>query len=67
MFVSPHISKRNNDLTTDKSKQPINQNMTKNLNSCIFVRHIPIETSEEEIRSTFAPYGNILSIKLKKK
>lgn len=67
LFVSPHISKRDNELTSDKSKQPINQNMIRNLNSCIFVRQIPVETTEEEIRLVFSPYGNILSIKLKRK
>lgn len=67
MFVSPHISKRDNDLTSDKSKQPINQSMTKNLNSCIFVRSIPAESTEEDVRKVFQPFGSIISIKLKKK
>jgi polyadenylate-binding protein len=41
LFVSHHISKRDDELTADKSKRPINQNMIRNLNSCIFVRSIP--------------------------
>jgi len=38
LLVSLHISKRDNGLTSEKSKQPINQSMTKNLNSCIYVK-----------------------------
>jgi len=41
--------------------------MARNLNSCIFVRHIPIEATEDEIKKVFSPFGNILSIKPKRK
>jgi RNA recognition motif-containing protein len=67
MIVSPHVSKRENELTSEKSKRPINQNMAKTNNSLIFVSNIPSETSVEEIGKIFTPFGNIISIKLKKK
>ena len=41
--------------------------MTKNLNSCIYVKQIPNETTDTEIKAVFAPFGNIISIKLKRK
>jgi len=37
------------------------------MNSCIFVKQIPSSVTEDEIRKVFSPYGDIISIKLKKK
>jgi len=67
MLVSLHISRRDNELTADKSKQPINKIISRNMNSCIFVKQIPSSVTEDEIRKVFSPYGDIISIKLKKK
>jgi polyadenylate-binding protein len=67
ILVSPHIAKRENELTSEKSKQMINLNMTKNFNSNLFVKYVPTEVTEEELEKVFSPYGKILSIKLKKK
>lgn len=44
---------------------PISQNLTKTFNSNIFVKFIPPEMSEEDIKKTFGEAGKIISIKIK--
>ena len=67
LFVNHHIAKRQNDLATDKTKTVINQNINKNFSSNLFVKYVPTDVTEDELRKVFAPHGTIISIKLKTK
>lgn len=67
LFVNHHVAKRQNDLATDKTKTAITQNINKNFSSNLFVKFVPTNVNEEELRKVFAPFGNIISIKLKAK
>jgi len=44
LLVQPHVAKRENDMTTDKARAPIQQNMKKCFDSNLFVRNIPTDT-----------------------
>lgn len=44
LLVQPHVAKRENDMTTDKTRAPIQQNMKKCFDSNLFVRNIPTDT-----------------------
>lgn len=61
------MAKRQNDLATDKTKTVITQNMNRNFSSNLFVNHIPVEVTEQEISNLFREFGNIISIKIKSK
>jgi len=65
--VSHHVAKRQNDLAQDKTKTAINQNINKNFESNLFVNKLPSTVSEDDITKLFAPFGPIISIKLKVK
>lgn len=67
MFVQFHVAKRQNDLAQDKTKTTINQNINKNFASNLFVKWIPSHITEAEVQNLFAPYGNIVSVKVKSK
>lgn len=64
LIVNPFISKKDNELLGNKST-PISQNLTKTFNSNIFVKFIPAELSEEEIKKIFGEAGRIISVKIK--
>lgn len=64
LFVSHHVAKRQNDLAQDKTKTAINQNINKNFESNLFVNHLPSTVTEEEVHKLFAPFGEIISVKL---
>ena len=67
LLVCPHVAKRENDMTTDKARAPIQQNMKKCFDSNLFVRNIPFDTAEEEIEKVFGQHGTIISVKIKTK
>jgi RNA recognition motif-containing protein len=67
LLVCPHVAKRENDMSTDKSRAPIQQNMKKCFDSNLFVRNIPFETTEQEVEKVFAQHGTIISVKIKTK
>lgn len=67
LFVSHHVAKRQNDLAQDKTKTMITQNINKNFESNLFVNHLPIHVTEDDIMKLFVPFGAIISIKLKVK
>jgi RNA recognition motif-containing protein len=48
-----------------KKISPITQNLTKTFNSNIFVKFIPTEVSEEEIKKIFSEAGKIISMNIK--
>jgi len=62
--VSQHISRKESDLIT-KGNNPIVQNQKEAFKSNIFVRFIPKEVSEDELKEKFKEAGEILSVKLK--
>lgn len=49
LFVSHHVAKRQNDLAQDKTKTMITQNINKNFESNLFVNHLPIHVTEDDI------------------
>jgi RNA recognition motif-containing protein len=64
IIVSQHISRKESDLIT-KGNNPIVQNQKEAFKSNIFVRFIPKEVSEDELKEKFKEAGEILSVKLK--
>jgi len=68
VIVMPHIYKKDNELF-GRSKQsganPIVKNQKEAFKSNIFVRFIPKDTTEEQIRDKFSTAGKIASIRLK--
>jgi len=67
LLVQPHVAKRENDMTMDKSRAPIQQNMKKCFDSNLFVRNIPNDTEQQAIEDVFRAHGTIISIKMKNK
>ena len=65
LFVQHHVPKRVDDMTSDKTKSMITQNMSKNFASNLFVKFIPSHVKEEELHKLFSAHGNIISIKIK--
>jgi len=65
LLVSQHISKRDNDLAKNSSNTPIQQIMQKNFDSNLFVKNVPKNTPEQELREKFEQCGQIMSIKLR--
>lgn len=45
---------------------PIAQNLTKTYNSNVYVKFIPNDVTEDEIRKTFSEIGKIISMRLDK-
>jgi RNA recognition motif-containing protein len=64
ILVSPHIQRKQNDLAPSASN-PIVQNQKAAFKSNIFVRFIPKDVTEEQLKSKFSEAGPIASIKLK--
>jgi len=54
LMVSQHISKRENDLIhNSKQPTPIQQNLTKNFDSNLFIKNLPAQLTEEEFKEAF--------------
>lgn len=64
VIVSQHVSRKESDLVT-KGANPIVQNQKEAFKSNIFVRFIPKEVTEEELKKKFSEAGDILSVRLK--
>lgn len=67
LIVNFHVSKKENEgVQGPRGFDPITQNLTKTFNSNIYVKFIPAETSEEDVRKkfTFAEDIQILSLKI---
>ena len=45
---------------------PISQNLTKTFNSNVYVKFIPNDITEAEVRTTFSEAGTIISMRLDK-
>ena len=45
---------------------PISQNLTKTFNSNVYVKYIPVDISEDEVKRTFSEVGKIISMRLDK-
>jgi polyadenylate-binding protein len=67
LIVNFHVSKRDTELAQgSRTLDPIAQNLTKTFNSNIYVKHIPSDVSEEDLRKkfTFSEDAKIISLKL---
>lgn len=64
ILVSPHVYRKENDLLP-KSSKPIVRNQKETFKSNIFVRYIPKEVTEQELKEKFSRAGTIASVKLK--
>lgn len=67
LIVNYHVSKKDAELAQgSRTLDPISQNLTKTFNSNIYVKHIPADVTEEELRKkfTFAEDAKIISLKL---
>lgn len=54
LIVNPFISKKNNELAQNsRVLDPITQNLTSTFNSNVYVKFIPNEVTEEQLRNTF--------------
>ena len=68
LMVNRHISKKDNELFAPGSKiHPISANLSKTFNSNVYVKFIPNDITEEELKKTFSEVGKIISIKLEKR
>ncbi len=67
LIVGRHISKKDNEPAHGQKINPITQNLAKTFNSNIYVKFIPNEVTEDELRQKFTMKDSkILSIKLSK-
>lgn len=67
LIVNKHISKKDNEPSQGSRLNPITQNLTKTFNSNIYVKFIPNDVTEEQLRKAFTMKdSNIVSIKLTK-
>lgn len=65
LLVNRHISKKENEPQHGSRLNPITQNMTRTFNSNIYVKFIPNDVTEEQLRQAFTVKdSNIVSIKL---
>jgi polyadenylate-binding protein len=67
LIVNYHVSKRDTELAQgSRTLDPIAQNLTKTFNSNIYVKHIPSDVTEEDLRKKFAfsEDAKIISLKL---
>lgn len=68
LIVNRHISKKDNEILQSGSKiHPISQNLSKTFNSNVYVKFIPNDITEEELRKTFSEAGKIISVKMDKR
>lgn len=67
VIVMPHIYRKDNELQGQKAglSNPIVKNQKEAFKSNIFVRFLPKDVTEEQIREKFSQAGKIASIKLK--
>eukprot|EP00350_Pseudokeronopsis_sp_OXSARD2_P007899 CAMPEP_0170543294 /NCGR_PEP_ID=MMETSP0211-20121228/2456_1 /TAXON_ID=311385 /ORGANISM="Pseudokeronopsis sp., Strain OXSARD2" /LENGTH=209 /DNA_ID=CAMNT_0010846629 /DNA_START=553 /DNA_END=1183 /DNA_ORIENTATION=+ len=65
LIVNQFISKRENELAGYNKISPISQNLIKTFNSNVFIKFIPSEVTEDELKKLFGEVGNIISVKLK--
>lgn len=66
LLVSQHISKRENQVaSTSTTANSIQSSMRKTFESNLFVKNIPTEIKEEELRGLFEEIGPVISIKLR--
>jgi RNA recognition motif-containing protein len=67
LIVNKHVSKKDNELVSGSKINPITQNLSSTFNSNIYVKFIPNDVTEDELRKTFAiKDSNIVSLKLSK-
>lgn len=66
LLVSRHVSKKDNELSSSGKVAPISQNLTKTFNSNVYVKFIPIDVPEEEVKKVFSEVGKIISMRLDK-
>jgi RNA recognition motif-containing protein len=65
LIVNKHVSKKDNELVHGQKINPITQNLSSTFNSNIYVKFIPNDVSEEELRKTFTVKDSkIVSLKL---
>lgn len=65
LIVNRHISKKENEILSHGSTiHPISQNLSKTFNSNIYVKFIPLDVTEEELRKQFSTVGTIISVKM---
>ena len=67
LIVNYFVSKKDTELAQgSRTLDPISQNLTKTFNSNVYIKHIPSEVTEEELRKkfTFAEDAKIISLKL---
>lgn len=67
LMVQRHISKKENELVAGSKLHPISQNLSKTFNSNVYVKFIPVDVTEDELREKFSAAGKIISIKMDKK
>lgn len=66
LLVSQHISKRENQVAAaSANSSTIQSSMRKTFESNLFVKNIPAEIKEEELRALFEEVGPVISIKLR--
>ena len=63
LIVNKHISKHENEHSIHKTP-PILQNQISNLASNLYVKFIPKNVTQDELRKVFEKLGKIISIKL---
>lgn len=67
LIVNKHISKKDSESTYGNKLNAITQNLTKTFNSNIYVKFIPSDVTEDQLREKFTIKGfNIISIKMNK-
>lgn len=66
LMVNRHVSKRENEIGTG-SINPISQNLSKTFNSNVYIKFIPNDVTEEQLKEKFSEAGNIISLKMNKK
>lgn len=65
LIVNRHISKKDSEQAYGNKLNAITQNLTKTFNSNIYVKFIPNDVTEDQLREKFTIKGfEIISIKL---
>lgn len=66
LLVSQHISKRENELISNsKLPPPIQQNLTKNFDSNLFIKNLPADLTESNFKAAFEKFGPVVSVKFR--
>lgn len=67
LIVNKHINKKDSEPSYGNKLNPITQNLTKTFNSNIYIKFIPSDVTEDQLREKFTIKGfEIISIKLNK-